>query len=277
MLTDWFTIGAQILNFLILVWLLKHFLYDRIIRAMNEREEKVKSRLEEAEEQEENSKKEAEEYRKKQEDLEKQKDEILEKAKKEAAGKKEELMREAKKERDNLQQSWRESIERDKQLFMDDLRRMAIREVIAISGRMMKELADEDLESRMVEMFVKKIKDMDEEEKNRLRNGDGTTEKAAATVAHAFELSDSGKKKITRVLHDEISRDLEVDYETDADLIAGIRLRMDDKRLSWNVKDALGEIENRAEKMLEEKSRLPGEEKKAESGENKNGGSDQSS
>jgi len=28
MLIDWFTIGAQALNFLILVWLLKHFLYN---------------------------------------------------------------------------------------------------------------------------------------------------------------------------------------------------------------------------------------------------------
>jgi F0F1-type ATP synthase membrane subunit b/b' len=27
MLIDWFTVAAQIVNFLILVWLLKHFLY----------------------------------------------------------------------------------------------------------------------------------------------------------------------------------------------------------------------------------------------------------
>ena len=37
---DWFTLLAQIVNFLLLVWLLKHFLYGRVVRAMDEREAK---------------------------------------------------------------------------------------------------------------------------------------------------------------------------------------------------------------------------------------------
>jgi F-type H+-transporting ATPase subunit b len=48
MLIDWFTVVAQIINFLILVALLKHFLYGRIIKAMDQREERINSRLEEA-------------------------------------------------------------------------------------------------------------------------------------------------------------------------------------------------------------------------------------
>lgn len=49
MLIDWFTVVAQIINFLILVFLLKHFLYGRIINAMDQREARITSRLEEAE------------------------------------------------------------------------------------------------------------------------------------------------------------------------------------------------------------------------------------
>ena len=45
---DWFTVVAQIVNFLILVWLLKKFLYGPIIRAMDDRERRIASRLEEA-------------------------------------------------------------------------------------------------------------------------------------------------------------------------------------------------------------------------------------
>ena len=40
MLIDWFTVIAQIINFLILVALLKHFLFNPIVSAMNERREK---------------------------------------------------------------------------------------------------------------------------------------------------------------------------------------------------------------------------------------------
>ena len=41
MLIDWFTVLAQIINFLILIYLLKRFLYGPIIRAMEEREKKM--------------------------------------------------------------------------------------------------------------------------------------------------------------------------------------------------------------------------------------------
>jgi len=47
---DWFTLIAQIVNFLILVWLLKHFLYDRMVDGMDKRREKISSRLKEADE-----------------------------------------------------------------------------------------------------------------------------------------------------------------------------------------------------------------------------------
>ena len=38
MLIDWFTVGAQVLNFLILVWLMKRFLYKPVLDAIDARE-----------------------------------------------------------------------------------------------------------------------------------------------------------------------------------------------------------------------------------------------
>jgi len=49
MLIDWFTVGAQIVNFLILVWLLKHFLYKPILDAIDAREKKIAAELADAE------------------------------------------------------------------------------------------------------------------------------------------------------------------------------------------------------------------------------------
>ena len=45
---DWFTVAAQIINFLILVWLLKKFLYKPVLTAMDNRQQKVKAELEQA-------------------------------------------------------------------------------------------------------------------------------------------------------------------------------------------------------------------------------------
>ncbi len=45
MLIDWFTVGAQALNFLILVWLMKRFLYKPILHAIDEREKRIATEL----------------------------------------------------------------------------------------------------------------------------------------------------------------------------------------------------------------------------------------
>jgi F-type H+-transporting ATPase subunit b len=48
MLIDWFTVGAQVLNFLILVWLLKRFLYKPILDAIDAREQRIAAELADA-------------------------------------------------------------------------------------------------------------------------------------------------------------------------------------------------------------------------------------
>ena len=45
---DWFTFAAQVINFLVLVGLLRHFLYGPVVRAMQAREQKVTQRLTDA-------------------------------------------------------------------------------------------------------------------------------------------------------------------------------------------------------------------------------------
>ena len=46
---NWFTVIAQIVNFLILVWLLKRFLYKPVLKAIDDREQKVAAKLKDAE------------------------------------------------------------------------------------------------------------------------------------------------------------------------------------------------------------------------------------
>ena len=48
MLIDWFTVVAQVVNFLILVWLLKRFLYKPILDAIDAREKRIAAELADA-------------------------------------------------------------------------------------------------------------------------------------------------------------------------------------------------------------------------------------
>ena len=84
MLIDWFTVTAQIVNFLILVYLLKRFLYQPIVRHMNEREEKIANRLQQASDKRAEAQRQIDEFQHKQEEIEQQSAQKLEKAEEEA-------------------------------------------------------------------------------------------------------------------------------------------------------------------------------------------------
>ncbi len=77
---DYFTIVAQIINFLVLVFLLRHFLYRPVIKAMDEREQKMVSRLKDAEQKREEAEAEAESFRQMKQELEDKRQEMLTKA-----------------------------------------------------------------------------------------------------------------------------------------------------------------------------------------------------
>ena len=61
---NWFTVIAQVINFLILVWLLKKFLYKPILNAVNDREKKISDELKDAASQKEAAQKEQDDFKK---------------------------------------------------------------------------------------------------------------------------------------------------------------------------------------------------------------------
>ena len=48
MLIDWFTVGAQAINFIVLIGLLKHFLYQPVLDAVDAREARIAGQLADA-------------------------------------------------------------------------------------------------------------------------------------------------------------------------------------------------------------------------------------
>lgn len=83
---DWFTVVAQIINFLILVALLKYFLYGRIVAAMTQRQEEISARWEEARQQREAAAKELEAARDRNRQLDQQREALLANAPRRARG-----------------------------------------------------------------------------------------------------------------------------------------------------------------------------------------------
>ena len=62
MLIDWFTVVAEVVNFLILMWLLQHFLYQPVLDAIDAREQRIANQMQAAEQAQANAAAERNEY-----------------------------------------------------------------------------------------------------------------------------------------------------------------------------------------------------------------------
>jgi F-type H+-transporting ATPase subunit b len=248
-LIDWFTVAAQIINFLILVALLKYFLYDRIIRAMDKREEKIRSRLQDAEGERKKAREEAEAYRLKNEELKNKQDQMLDEARKEADRKHKELARKAREEVDAARRRWQKSIEKEKNSFLQDLRLMTVREVYAISRRALKDLAEVELEERIVDVFVSRFRQLKKDDKDAILKA--IREESKVVIRSGFELSQASRQKITKMLKEEASGKIEATYDTDPQMIMGIELKSRGEKIPWSVSDYVAELEDRAKAALE--------------------------
>jgi F-type H+-transporting ATPase subunit b len=80
MLIDWFTVSAQTLNFLILVWLMKRFLYQPILHAIDAREKRIATELADADAKKTEAQKERDEFQCKNDELDRQRAALLSKA-----------------------------------------------------------------------------------------------------------------------------------------------------------------------------------------------------
>lgn len=254
MLIDWFTVVAQIVNFLILVVLLKYFLYDRIIQAMDKREQRIQSRLEEAKNKRKEAEDEAESYRRKNEELKERRDRMLAEAREEADRKLKELTREARDEVEGARGRWQESLEKEKRAFLQDLKQLAAREVYALCRKALKDLADADLEERLVDVFVSKFKELKKEDKNVVGNAI-TEEDNKAVVRSGFELSTGSRQKISRAVRNEIAEQADITYDIEPQVVMGLELKAGGEKIVWTIRDYLADLEERAKSAVEKEIR----------------------
>lgn len=241
MLLDWFTVAAQIINFLILVALLKHFLYGRIIKAMDQREARIASRLEEAERKKREAEFEAEAFNRKNQDFDSQREEMFSQAKEEADAFRKQLVLKAREEIDTIQARWQETVQKKKVAFLKELSQRATREVFAVTRKALRDLADRDLEQQMVEVLIRKIRDLDEEERQRI--GASINSSGKVQISSAFEIPEDARERIFLAIKDKMNGGDHVIYQVTRDIISGIELRTVGHKIAWSLDNYLTSLE----------------------------------
>ncbi|MBI4644268.1 MAG: F0F1 ATP synthase subunit B [Deltaproteobacteria bacterium] len=242
MLINWFTVAAQIVNFLILVALLKRFLYGSIVAAMTAREGKIAAQLTEARQKRQEAEQEEASLHQKSREIEDQRQEMLTEAGRQAEAHKKELFSQARQEVEQIRQKWAASLKREKETFLQNLKQRLAQEVFAISRRTLKELGNLELEQRLTEVFLDRLRQLAPEEQTAIRE---SVKEAGGEllVTTAFELPEETREKIAAQVQDQFGRDLALRFATSGELLAGIELLTSSRKLAWSLGGFLDSLE----------------------------------
>lgn len=248
---DWFTLIAQIVNFLVLVWLLRSFLYDRILQAMDAREKKIADQLNDAANERQAAQAEKKKYQTSLKELEDQREEKLAEARTQAETYRQELIEKAHHKADEAQAQWIESLQRERKEVLQEFRERLGQQVFSVSRRVLRELANAELEQKVLNVFLERLNSLDDEEQKAIRTAlNGSAHQAE--IRTGFPVSDEGREQLIRALQKQFQKGVDLQFNTAPELICGIELRAQSQRLIWTLDSYLTGLEDRVFQALEE-------------------------
>ncbi len=263
MLIDWFTVGAQALNFIVLVWLLKRFLYKPILDAIDAREKRIASELAHADATKVEAQKEREEFQHKNEEFDSQRAALLSKATEEVKTERQRQLADVRKAADALRAKRQETLQSDARQLNEAIRRRTQQEVFAIARKALTDLAATGLEDSAVEVFLRRLHALDGKAKEELGKALKTASEPAL-LRSAFDLPATQRAAIQKALNETFAKDVRLRFETAPELIGGIELTANGQKLAWSISDYLAALEHGVADLLKEKDQAKATPKSAE-------------
>jgi F-type H+-transporting ATPase subunit b len=259
MLIDWFTVAAQAVNFLVLVWLLQRFLYKPILHAMETREQTIASQLSEAEKQKVEAEAESMKFRQAREQFEKEKQALWHTVETDAEVARQRLREEIRREIETTRVKWRETLDDEQTAFKAELDQSICQEVLSIAQNVLTDLAGTEIEERIAANFIRRLEELSPDEKQKLLSILDQN-KQPAVIRTGFELPpqtrDAVEEAVARLkptgAHPVIR------YEIVPELVGGIELAADGRKIGWSIAGYLSSLEQKIQRITAQKTRNNG-------------------
>jgi F-type H+-transporting ATPase subunit b len=255
MLIDWFTVGAQALNFVILIWLMRRFLYQPILDAIDAREQRIATELADAERKQTEAQQERDQFEQKNEAFEQQRAALLQQAQADATAERQKLLQAARQAADALAAQRQAALASEAQALGQALRQRTQTEVFAIARRTLSDLATVSLEASACAVFIERLRALDEPTRQALGKAlagapQGTREGAQAIVRSAFELPDEQRQAIRQAIEESLGIEPDLHFEVAPALVGGIELVAHGEKFAWTIADYLASLERGVSEVL---------------------------
>lgn len=234
---DWITVLAQMANFLLLVWLLKRFLYRPILDGIDAREAEIAKRMAEAGIAEQKAKTEAAQYKMQQAQLHEHKELLVTDALNNTKAQRDALLSEARTKLEQEQQDWQRFLSAERAKFNQQLQRNGEQALLTLTRKALHDLADESLEAAIVRHVGKRLVPLASD----LIEAAGDTNVAQACTHEPLSLSDQAQLRSDL---QQLLPQLSLSFMTDAEQAAGLILRVGGAQVAWTLDSYTDELES---------------------------------
>jgi F-type H+-transporting ATPase subunit b len=252
MLIDWFTVAAQALNFLLLVWLLKRFLYKPVLAAIDEREKRIARQIQEAEKKKAEAAQEQTDFLHKNEEFGNQRAGLLLESAKTAKAERDSLLQKARADSEDLRSKLEKTVHDELDNLNAKIGTLAVQEVFSIARKTLAELADVNLDERMTAIFLRRLNDLNDQQREDLKAALASSSRPPL-VRTAFEVGPPQKTAIEAGIKTLLGGGTAIEYETKPGLISGIELTANGQKFAWSIADYLTTLTNSVQGLLEPK------------------------
>ena len=242
---DWVTTAAQLVNFLILVYLLKRFLYARVLAAMERRQARIDERLDEAARREAAARDTRAELEERMAAIDREHEARHKALEEELHTRRTALLEGLREEMAEARRHWHGAVRREQERFVRELSAESARLSLDLVGRVVRDLADTQLEARIAERFAGILDALEPEQRELVRGAP-----SPLVVHSAFDLGTAAREVIQAAVARVLGREAAVRFVRTRELVCGVELEAGHARIGWNAAAHLRHLESRVEEML---------------------------
>lgn len=220
MTIDWWSLGLQALNVLILVWLLSRVFWRPVARAISKRQDAARAILDKAKAAQEKADATLAEVTRDREGIAAERETILAAATAAADSATKATLDETQDKAEKLVAAARLAIERDTDIARKENAAQATRLAVEIAAKLLTPLNTPEIQAAFLARLVEAIGRMSAADRSALA---ATT--AGIDLVSASDLGDKDKEKITKAIGQALDASPKLTFVTDPDLIAGLELR----------------------------------------------------
>ncbi len=235
---SWTTFILEIINFLVLVWILHRFLYRPVLNVIARRREAVEKNLADAQKTKEEAEEVRAQYEHRNADWQKERDAARAKLNTELEAERHKRLEELKATLEQEREKAKTADARRHEDAAREMERTALQQAGTFATRLLSLTAGPELETRLIDLAIDDLAALDEERRAALK-GSWINEPQEVVATTVHPIPEEQRTRLEHALAEGAGLAAPVRYDQDASLLAGLRLTVGAWTLGANLADEL--------------------------------------